>query len=248
MRIFGLIGYPLSHSFSPAFFDEKFRKEKINDADYQLFPLENLQDFRLLISNNPKLSGLNITIPYKKNIIPLLDDISEEATAIGSVNTIKILRNSDSVFLKGYNTDVIGFYKSILPLIFPMDKKALILGNGGSAASVKYCLENQCRIHCTVVSRHPGPGHIIWEEIDRTIIESHTIIINTTPLGMWPALSEKPPLPYHFIHSGHLLFDLIYNPAITGFMAEGSERGARVQNGQAMLEIQAEAAWEIWNS
>lgn len=242
MRLFGLIGFPLSHSFSKGFFTDKFEKEGITGCRYENFPIEDISRFPLLWKEHPQLEGLNVTIPYKQAVIPFLDDFSEAAQEIGAVNCVQLRNNR----LKGHNTDVIGFKRSLEPLLKPHHTKALILGAGGAAKAVKFALK-QLGISYTEVSRKYFDGTIAYEAIDEAVMQSHPLIINTTPLGMYPNVAEAPPVPYHFINEDHLLYDLIYNPAETLFMQNGAARGAAVKNGHEMLILQAEASWEIWN-
>lgn len=242
MRLFGLIGFPLSHSFSKGFFAEKFEKEGIEGCSYENFPIPAIEQFPSLWKEHPQLEGLNVTIPYKQAVIPFLDDFSEAAKAIGAVNCIRLRNNK----LKGHNTDVIGFRRSLEPLLKPHHTKALILGAGGAAKAVKFALE-QLGITYTEVSRKYFDGTIAYDAINEEIMQTHPLIINTTPLGMYPNVAEAPPIPYQFINKDHLLYDLIYNPAETQFMQNGAARGATVKNGHEMLILQAEASWEIWN-
>lgn len=242
MRLFGLIGFPLSHSFSKGFFAEKFEKEGIEECSYENFPIPDIEQFPRLWKEHPQLEGLNVTIPYKQAVIPFLDDFSEAAKVIGAVNCIRLRNNK----LKGHNTDVTGFRRSLEPLLKPHHTKALILGVGGAAKAVKFALE-QLGITYTEVSRKYFDGTIAYDAINEEIIQTHPLIINTTPLGMYPNVAEAPPIPYQFINKDHLLYDLIYNPAETQFMQNGAARGAAVKNGHEMLILQAEASWEIWN-
>ncbi|MDP4266598.1 MAG: shikimate dehydrogenase [Bacteroidota bacterium] len=245
MRIFGLIGYPLSHSFSQKYFNDKFQNEGITDSDYKLFPLKNIYDLRSLLTS--ELIGLNVTIPYKEKIIQFLDDIDPIADEVGAVNTIKIKYESGKYILKGYNTDVYGFEQSIKPLLNIHHQKALILGTGGASKAVYYVLKN-IGIECLFVSRNPQMNNSIsYETLNKTVIESFKLIINTTPLGMYPNIKEVPPIPYEFLSENHFLYDLIYNPKETLFLHEGKKAGAIIQNGLNMLYFQAEKAWEIWN-
>lgn len=242
MRLFGLIGFPLSHSFSKGFFTEKFEKEGITGCSYENFPIPDIDQFPALWQQNPELEGLNVTIPYKQAVIPFLDELSDAAKAIGAVNCVR-LRNGK---LKGFNTDVIGFRRSLEPLLKPHHTKALILGAGGAAKAVKFALQ-QLGIAFTVVSRKHYDGTISYATIDEEIMRSHPLIINTTPVGMYPNETDAPPIPYEFISGQHLLYDLIYNPAETLFMQHGESHCAEVKNGLEMLVLQAEASWEIWN-
>ncbi|GEP96302.1 shikimate dehydrogenase family protein [Chitinophaga cymbidii] len=242
MRLFGLIGFPLSHSFSKGFFTEKFEKEGITGCRYENFPIPDIGQFPLLWKEHPQLEGLNVTIPYKQVVIPFLDELSEAAQAIGAVNCVRLKDGR----LKGHNTDVTGFRRSLEPLLKPQHTKALILGAGGAAKAVKFALQ-QLGITYTEVSRKYCNGTIGYEAISKEIMDAHPLIINTTPLGMYPNVAEAPPIPYHFINEDHLLYDLVYNPAETQFMQQGAARGAAVKNGHEMLILQAEASWEIWN-
>jgi shikimate dehydrogenase len=243
MRTFGLIGYPLGHSFSKKYFTEKFEREGITGHAYELYPLEQIGQLEDLLVAHPGLAGLNVTIPYKEQVIPYLDSMSPVVKEIGACNCIRIEEGR----LIGHNTDVIGFSKSLLPKLKPHHKQALILGTGGSSKAVTYVL-NELGISFSQVSRTPAEGMIGYEEIDQSMLESHTLLINTTPVGMYPDIEKAPALPYQFIGADHYLFDLVYNPERTMFLQQGALRGAAVENGADMLVIQAEASWEIWNS
>ncbi|MEE9372439.1 MAG: shikimate dehydrogenase [Saprospiraceae bacterium] len=241
MRTFGLIGYPLTHSFSPRYFKDKFKKEGVLNSEYKTFELNSINDFEnLLIKTNPV--GLNVTIPYKKDIIALLDHLSPEAKRIGAVNTIKI----ENDIRTGYNTDIYGFQHSLLNLVGNnIPKNALILGTGGAAQAIQYVLE-ELDICYHNVSRKLG--FLKYSDLDEAIIKSHALIINTTPLGTYPKSKTYPKIPYDFITKDHVLHDLVYNPPVTEFMKRGKKAGAKVKNGLEMLHLQAEKAWEIWNS
>lgn len=239
---YGLIGYPLSHTFSPQYFAKKFAEEKI-DASYDAFPIPNIKEFPKFLLSHSDLRGLNVTIPYKSAIIPYLDTLSEAATNIGAVNCISI----DNGIKTGHNTDIIGFEKSLLPLLQTQHKKALILGSGGASLAVAYVLD-KLEIPYTVVSRQHIHGSITYASLIENIIAEHTLIINTTPLGTYPAVNAAPPIPYNAISKQHLLYDLVYNPEETMFLSMGKKRGAVIKNGWEMLHIQAEASWDIWNS
>jgi shikimate dehydrogenase len=243
MRRFGLIGYPLGHSFSKKYFTEKFEREGISGNAYELYPLEHIGQLEELLVSNPDLAGLNVTIPYKEQVIAYLDSVSPVVEEIGACNCIRIENGQ----LMGHNTDVIGFSRSLLPKLKPHHKKALVLGTGGSAKAVAYTLK-ELGISFLQVSRTPGEGMIGYEEIDQSMLETHTLLINTTPVGMYPDIMKAPVIPYEFIGGEHYLFDLVYNPERTRFLQEGELRGAAVENGSDMLVIQAEASWEIWNS
>lgn len=245
MRLFGLIGYPLTHSFSQEYFRRKFEAEKIRKTDYLNFPIRSLDQFRKVIYDHPELEGLNVTIPFKEEIVSYLDDVAPTAKAIGAVNTIKFEREAMEVRLVGYNTDVDGFTKSIKPLLKEQHKKALILGTGGASKAVAYGL-NQLGIECQYVSRSVE-NTLRYQDLSQDIIQDHTIIINTTPLGMHPNNQEYPEIPYEYLTEDHLLYDLVYNPSKTLFLQKGQEKGATIKNGLEMLQIQAEKAWDIWN-
>lgn len=243
MKRYGLIGYPLTHSFSVGYFTEKFEREGIKDASYENFELESIEGFRKLLDASPKLKGLNVTIPYKQEIIRLLDDIDFSALMIRAVNTIKFSKGKT----KGYNTDYIGFRDSIKPLLKPHHHtKALVLGTGGSSKAVVFAL-TQMGIETTFVSRTPGQGQLAYSQLNKKVIEAHPIIINTTPVGMYPNILEAPALPYQHLTPQHMLYDLVYNPAETMFLQKGLAQGATVKNGLEMLQLQAEASWKIWN-
>lgn len=243
MRQFGLIGKNLSHSFSKVYFEEKFVREHITETTYDLFELSDIQNIANFIHNHPSLVGFNVTIPYKQQIIPYLDELSDEAKTIGAVNTVSIQHNDTQLFTKGYNTDVIGFRNSLQGTTIP--DRALILGTGGAAAAVKYVLEQEgCA--CTAVSRDAHRG-LSYPSLTPDIIARHKLIVNCTPLGTFPNINEKPDIPYEGISGEHFLYDLVYNPPQTAFLTEGISRGAKVQNGLAMLHAQAEESWGIWN-
>jgi len=240
IRKYGLIGYPLSHSFSPGYFRDKFAREGIIDADYQSYPIEDISDVFVLFEEG--LLGLNVTIPYKEKVLPLLDTIHPTAEAIGAVNTIK--RSGDR--LVGYNTDYNGFTDSIIPLLHEdVLTKCMILGSGGACKAVAYSM-NKLGYNCTVVSR--SKGDLLYGDIDDSILQQHKIIVNTTPLGMSPNLDTYPDIPYHLLTADHLLYDLVYNPKKSIFLAKAEQQGASIINGLKMLELQAEASWKIWNT
>ena len=240
MRRFGLIGYPLSHSFSPKYFADKFSREGISDCRYNLLEIPTIEEVQELLDGS--IEGINVTIPYKEQVLPYLTAIDAEAEAIGAVNTIKI---SDGE-IKGYNSDIYGFEHSLLTLIDgERPAGALILGTGGASKAVKYVLD-KCQIAYNVVSR--SSGDLLYSELTDTILNTHELIINTTPLGTYPNILAKPQIPYNSLSSRHFLFDLTYNPRITAFMQEGIDRGAKTLNGYRMLELQAEKSWAIWNN
>lgn len=242
--MYGLIGKKISHSFSANYFNEKFKREGI-DETYRLFPLDSIEQLPELLLTYPELKGLNVTIPYKQDVMKYLTHISEEAKEIGAINVIKILRHPDKIELNGYNSDYIGFKDSITPLLNPNMKKALILGTGGASKAVDYVLRN-LGITTTLVSRTPKDGQISYKDIDKNIIDANLIIVNTTPLGMYPNVESYPDLPYNFITPNHLCFDLVYNPIETEFLKKCKQMGATTKNGIEMLEKQAIGAWNIW--
>ncbi len=246
MDIYGLIGKNLSHSFSPEYFRKKFQKLGIN-ADYRLFELNDAEEFPELIANNPDIKGLNVTIPYKKSLGLFMDFIDKPVNITGAINTIKVVRNNNETLLSAYNTDVIAFEKCIRPILKKKKiSKALIIGTGGSANSVAYVLR-RLGIMFTYVTRNPSKlGHTHYSWVDNEKISENLLIINTSPLGMYPDNEGFPPIPYEYITNKHILFDLVYNPAETNFLKKGKEYGASCFNGLAMLEIQANASFKIW--
>lgn len=241
--MYGLIGYPLGHSFSANFFNKKFTEENIPEK-YNLFPLESIDLLPELLKKYPELKGLNVTIPYKQSVMRYLNSLSQEADEIGAVNVIKIFKDGS---LKGYNSDAIGFKNTIKPLLKPYMKKALVLGTGGASKAVVYVLKN---LGLTVlsVSRNAKDNVISYSDITPDIIQTHHVIVNTTPLGMWPDIEKAPDIPYQLLSPLHLCYDLVYNPEITSFMQKSHENGATVKNGLDMLHGQALAAWDIWNN
>ena len=245
MNVYGLIGNPLGHSFSKKYFTEKFEKENLDDYRFELYPLSTISEFPSLISTVKDLKGLAVTIPYKETVVPFLNDVQEEAKKIGAVNCIKITTNK----LTGYNTDAIGFERSLKPLLQPHHTKALVLGSGGSSKAIQYVL-NKLQIAFLVVTRSEigVEGFINYHAVDEHIINDYPLIINCTPVGMFPNEAEKPLLPYHFLGKKNLLFDLVYRPAETKFLTSGKQYGASIKNGLEMLLIQAEENWGIWNS
>ena len=247
MRQFGLIGYPLSHSFSQQFFTEKFHKEGITDAEYKLFPIESIKDFQSLNKTQPDLIGLNVTIPYKEKILPYLDEIDPASKGIGAVNVLKKLPSGG---WKGYNSDYYGFAATLLSQgkrEFWAGKSALVFGSGGSAKAVKMVLES-LDITFVTVSRSDQTQFLSYQSLQADHIRSSNILINCTPVGMYPNIENRIPIPYEAISDSHLVIDLIYNPERTRFLEEAEARGAHIVNGLYMLQTQAEKAWEIWNS
>jgi shikimate dehydrogenase len=243
MRKFGLIGKNISYSFSESYFQNKFDKEHIKDTSYQNFDLDSISEFKFLIKNNPEIAGLNVTIPYKEEVIPYLELINKTAKEIGAINTIKITKKRK---LKGYNTDYYGFKKSLEPLLTKQHKKALILGTGGASKAVAYALK-KLNIRYSYVSRTKNEDNFTYKELNEKIIKDHLVIINCSPVGTYPHVKDCPNLPYQFITDQHVLFDLIYNPNETLFLKKGKQQGASICNGLRMLELQAEKSWEIWN-
>ncbi len=243
MKVYGLIGYPLTHSFSNKYFTEKFQREGLSDCVHKVFSFEKIEEIKNALKSNPDLLGFNVTIPHKQSIIAYLQQQSDVVKECGACNCVKI---SDGK-LSGYNTDVIGFEQSLLPLLKPHHNKALILGTGGAAQAVAYVLR-KLNIPFRFVSRKKSHEAFSYDELNKNIIGSYTLIINCTPLGMFPKVVEAPPIPYEYITPGHLLYDLIYNPEKTLFLQKGEEKGAAIKNGYEMLLIQAEESWKIWNS
>ncbi len=245
MKLYGLIGYPLNHSFSKKYFTEKFNKEAINDCLFELFPLKQIQDFPSLISSHDTLLGLAVTIPYKESVMPYLSELDAAAKKIGAVNCISFVGSS----IKGFNTDVIGFEQTITPLLKQHHTKALVLGTGGSSKAVQYVLDKLSMKYLLVTSKTDrADGCVGYDEIDEHLLNEYTVIINCTPIGMFPNEKEQPNIPYQFIGQNHLLYDLIYNPLDTIFLQHGLRQGATVKNGHEMLLIQAEENWRIWNA
>lgn len=244
MDKYGLIGYPLVHSFSKSYFNEKFENEGI-DAEYINFEIPTIDSLPEILALNPELKGLNVTIPYKEKVMSFLDSISPEARAIGAVNVIKVEHKGDDTILKGYNSDVIGFTKSIKPLLERFHKKALILGTGGASKAISYGLRS-LGLETAFVSRYERPGTTQYDKITPDIVKEYNVIINCTPCGMYPHIDECPQLPYEAMDTKTILYDLIYNPDQTLFMKKGEAQGATVKNGLEMLLLQAFANWEIW--
>ena len=242
-KLFGLIGKNISYSFSKKYFKEKFSAELFNDCSYENFDLESIDLFPEIIKNNPNLKGLNVTIPYKETIIPYLDKLSKKAQLIGAVNVIRFTKKGK---LKGYNSDYYGFKNSLLPLLQPHHKKALILGTGGAAKAVAFALD-ELNILYSFVSREPKINTIDYGYINATTFDNYQIIINCTPLGTKTNPKEFPPIPYEFFTSNHLAYDLIYNPAESQFLKKAKKKGAVTKNGYEMLILQAEKAWRIWS-
>lgn len=246
MKKYGLIGFPLKHSFSYRYFGDKFNEENI-DSQYNNYEIPNINLLPKILSDDTDIYGLNVTIPYKEDVIPYLDELDHTAHKIGAVNVIKVVRNNNRIYTKGYNSDIIGFTNSIQPLLNKeIHKKALILGTGGAAKAVYHGLTD-LEIEPVYVSRQHNKGYLKYSDLDENLINEFKIIVNATPLGTFPNIEHCPPIPYHYLTTEHLLYDLVYNPPLTQFLKEGQSRGSQVKNGYQMLELQALAAWDIWN-
>jgi shikimate dehydrogenase len=243
MRLFGLIGYPLTHSFSKKFFTEKFEKEGRTDCRYELFSISTIHDLRKVLDQHPDLRGLNVTIPYKEQVLSFLHEKDEAVRKIKASNCILVTNGK----LKGFNTDAEGFERSLQPQLKPHHSKALILGTGGAAKAVEYVL-SKLGVNFNYVSRKPSINNYSYEQLTPSIITDHSLIINTTPLGLYPAINEAPPIPYEALTTEHYLYDLVYNPEKSLFLQKGEQMGAAIKNGYEMLVIQAEESWRIWNS
>jgi shikimate dehydrogenase len=242
---YGLIGKSLSHSFSKRIFEKKFQKLNLNTCTYQLFELKSINDLQWLLLKENFLAGLNITIPYKEAIIPFLDEVDAAALEVGAVNTIKIHRQNGNIILKGFNTDVFGFKESLIEFIpDDFDQQALILGSGGASKAVAFVLD-EIGIPFNIVSRNKG--NFTYSDLNKEVIAEHKLVINTTPLGMYPEVTSVPEIPYEHLSEEHFLFDLIYNPEETQFLLNGKNAGAKTKNGLQMLKLQADKAWEIWS-
>lgn len=243
MRQFGLIGYPLSHSFSKKYFTEKFEKEGWTGCSYENFPITSIDALPAMLQGNPLLEGINITIPYKEQVIPFLSGATEVVNEIKACNCIQVRDGK----LYGHNTDVTGFEVSLKERLEPHHRNALILGTGGAAKAVAFVLK-KIGLQYRYVSRKAGNENLAYESVTPDTLAAHTLVINTTPLGMYPNIDALPPLPYQALGSRHYLFDLVYNPSKTLFLQKGEARGAVIKNGQDMLVIQAEESWKIWNN
>lgn len=243
---YGLIGYPLTHSFSKNFFTEKFFAEG-TDAEYNNYEISDIALLPEIISNNPDLKGLNVTIPYKEQVLRFLDRIDSAAAEINAVNTIRITRKDGAAFLEGYNTDLIGFENSIKPLLHKHHHKAMILGSGGASKAIIKVFAG-LGIETITVSRNPQyKGEISYNDLDKGVIESYKIIVNCTPIGTYPLIEGCPAIPFEYVDDQHLLYDLVYNPPLTEFLKQGQLKGATIKNGLEMLHLQALASWDIWN-
>ena len=256
MHLYGLIGYPLSHSFSQKYFTEKFANEGLSDCSYRNFPIDNIREIHSLLEQQPDLRGFNVTIPYKEQIIPFLDEMDALAEKTGAVNTVRVTRNEKGIYLKGYNTDVYGFGRSIEEWFREAETRipkpesrnpALVLGTGGASKAVVSAL-SQLDIDVHLVSRKECRRvYKTYGQLTGDDMAAHSLIVNTTPLGMFPNTNECPPIPYQYVTERHFLYDLVYNPSETLFMRKGREMGATVHNGERMLHLQADKAWEIFN-
>jgi shikimate dehydrogenase len=252
-KTYGLIGFPLTHSFSKKYFTEKFQKENITDAVYNLYSLSSIHQLPDLLKDNQEILGLNVTIPYKESVIPFLNELDATAKAVGAVNCIKIeWKNDKTPWLKGYNTDVFGFRQSIKPFLEKRHERAIILGTGGAAKAAAYVLK-EIGLDCYFVTRFKNnqksqiSNSFAYADLNEYIFNAFKLIVNTTPVGMFPNVKEAPSIPYDLLTPSHLLYDMVYNPAETEFLKRGKEKGAETINGISMLHQQAEEAWRIWN-
>lgn len=246
MRKFGLIGLTLGHSFSKQYFTDKFRRESIEDCIYENYPIAEISLLKKLIMSDDRLCGLNVTIPYKTSVVNYLDQLDNEASESGAVNVIKISSLAGRKFLKGFNTDIFGFRESLLPFLNDEIKAALVLGTGGSSRAIDFVL-GSLGISVIHVARKPQPGCIGYSQITGNVLAETQLIVNSTPLGMYPETETFPDIKYQFLNESHILFDLVYNPEDTLFLQKGRERGCKVIGGLNMLHFQAERSWSIWN-
>jgi shikimate dehydrogenase len=246
MRKFGLIGYPLGHSFSRKYFTEKFRRENIDDCSYDNFPLASITELPGLLYSDPQLEGLNVTVPFKTEVLKYLDEIDPEASQVGAVNVLKIRRKGTRTVIRGFNSDIFGVHETLKPVLSQKIQNAIVLGTGGSSRSVCYVL-NKINVRYTLISRSLKPGCLTYADLSPELLGKTQLIVNTTPLGMFPDIDGKPDILYDHLDEKHILFDLVYNPEITAFLREGQERGCQIINGLKMLHAQAERSWEIWN-
>ncbi len=242
MRTFGLIGKRLDYSFSKNYFTEKFKSEKILDAEYRNFEISAVSDFKSILESEPNLSGLNVTIPYKQEIIPYVDELDQASKEIGAINTIIFKRSK----LIGSNTDVYGFQRSLAAILKPRHERALILGTGGASKAVAYVLK-QLGVEYKLVSRNPAENQFSYSELNEYVLKHFKLIINTSPLGTYPNVEECPKIPFQFVTDQHLFYDLVYNPEKTSFLKQAESKGAAILNGYRMLQLQAEKSWELWN-
>ncbi|WP_347838268.1 shikimate dehydrogenase [uncultured Draconibacterium sp.] len=247
MKRYGLLGYPLTHSFSKRYFTERFENEK-TAATYENFEIDSIEKFPQVVKDNPEVVGFNVTIPYKEQVIQYLDELNDSAKEIGAVNTIRVTRTENSIHLKGYNTDTFGFESSLKPFLKDHHKKALILGTGGASKALKYVLGKLGIEYISASIEELKENEIRYEDIDEQMMNERLLIINATPLGTYPKVETFPNIPYEFINGKHLLFDLVYNPEVTQFLAKGAANGATIKNGYEMLLNQAKRSYEIWQS
>jgi len=249
MKTFGLIGYPLGHSFSKKYFTEKFEKLGLSDSEYVNFEIDTIEKFTTIFDDNKNIFGLNCTIPYKQAVMQYLHQVDDEAKAVGAVNTIKPIRDGGKLILKGYNSDVVGFRNSLEPMLNYSHKKALILGTGGASKAVKHILTKLGIEYLSAsIEEELFENEIRYTDITKDMVAERTVIINATPLGTYPKVDTCPDIPYEAITSAHVLFDLVYNPEVTKFLQHGKDKGAAIKNGLEMLHGQAEESWRIWNS
>ncbi|POY39144.1 shikimate dehydrogenase [Solitalea longa] len=246
MKKFGLIGFPLSHSFSKKYFTEKFKTLGLSDHQYDLYPIETADKLLEIVNNDQELIGINVTIPHKIEVMQFLNRLDDSAKGVGAVNVIKIERNVDQAVLTGYNSDVYGFRESLRPLLKSNHKKALILGTGGASKAVEFALK-ELGIDCRFVSRIGSDQKLAYSALTKEIMAQYTVIVNCSPVGTYPNVDACPELPYEYLTADHLLFDLVYNPEVTLFLQKGLDTGASIKNGLEMLHLQAEKAWSIWN-
>jgi len=243
MEVYGLIGKSLKHSFSKTYFEQKFKDQKIENTEYRNFEFEHIDEVKVWLSEIKELKGLNVTIPYKSSIFPFLDGIDEIAEKIGAVNTVKITDEGSWI---GYNTDVYGFSTSLKPFLTNRHETALILGTGGASKAVEFALK-ELNISVVKVSRTKGKADLTYADLNENVFKACKLIINTSPLGTWPNITESPDIPFEFLSPEHLVYDLIYNPEKTLFLKQAESAGATIMNGLNMLKLQAEKSWEIWN-
>lgn len=246
MRRFGLIGFPLGHSFSQKYFAEKFNREKIRDCTYENFPIASIKEFPGLIRKNPDICGLNVTIPYKSEILEYVNITDDAVEQIGAANVLKIKQENGRIYISAHNSDVYGIKDSLVPCTKGKARKALILGTGGSSKAVAWTIR-KLGCEAVLVSRFPRPGALTYEDLSPEVIASVDLIINTTPLGMSPDIDSRPEINYDLLTPRHILFDLVYNPEMTEFLKMGQERGCKIITGMKMLRSQADRSWEIWN-
>lgn len=246
MRRYGLIGFPLGHSFSSKYFSDKFKREGITGCSYDNFPLKSIDELPRLVDSMPDLCGLNVTIPFKTSVLNYLNSLDPAVSEAGAANVLKIRRTGKEILISGYNSDITGIRDSLDPFIGPKLKNALIMGTGGSSRAVLYTLK-KLGLNVILVSRKRGPGLICYSDINKALLDKTELIVNTTPLGMFPDINSKPDIDYHLLNENHVLFDLVYNPEMTAFLKTGKERGCKIITGLKMLHSQAERSWIIWN-